>query len=229
MQVMVSELISRAVAAADMTDDFVSQAQWLYWANVADKKLAVKVAQLGVPYNQYDEVITLNGSFEYTVAEPLAVVGFYFVQSDGRLRKLKTVHNSQRVNYTTTSANGDPTECKVRRSGANILVTFYPVPTSGSVVMRAIEYPDKLVYSAPAAGESDSVNYPLGWEEYIVLQMAKSALAKEETIHPLIESSIKECDMFISESASNYLLTDLPKILDTSQNNFEYADWFWPL
>lgn len=227
--VTVSELISRAVAAADMTDDFVSEAQWLYWANVANKKLAVKVAQLGVPYNQYDEVITLNGSFEYTVAEPLAVVGFYFVQSDGRLRKLKAIHPSQRVNYTATSANGDPAEFQVRRSASNILVTFYPVPTSGSVIMRAIEYPDKLVYATPGVGESDTVSYPLGWEDFISLHMARNALAKEETINPLIESQLKDCESFIEASASNYLLTSAPKILDISKDNFEYDDWFWPL
>jgi hypothetical protein len=228
MQTMVSELISRAVAAADMTDDFVSEAQWLYWANFANKKLAVKVAQLGVPYNQYDEVITLNGSFEYSVAEPLAIVGFYFVQSDGRFRKIKVTHNSQRINYSTSNS-GEPTECQIRKSGANIFVTFYPVPTTGSVVMRAIEYPDTLVYSNPSPSESDSVNYPLGWEEFIVLHMAKAALAKEETIHPLIESQIKDCDNFIEASSSNYLMTDLPKILDTTLTNFEYSDWIWPL
>lgn len=229
--VTVPELVSRAVAAADMTDNFVSEAVWLYWANVANKKLAVKVAQLGVPYNQYDEVITLDGSSEYTIAEPLAVVGVYFVQSDGKLKKLKAVHSSQRINYNGITTIGDPREFHVRRDLNNIVLDFYPLPATGSVVVRAITYPDKLVYNTPGVGvgKADYVNYPLGWEDFIVLHMARNALAKEETVNPMIEAQLKDCELHIESSSSNYLLTDLPKILDTKNSDFEPDTWFWPI
>jgi hypothetical protein len=226
--VTVPELVARAVAAADMQDNFVTEAQWLYWANVANKKLAVKVAQLGVPYNQYDEVITFDASSDYTIVEPLAIVGVYFAQQDGRLRKLKAVHPSQRINYATTNS-GYPEEFQVRRVANNLRISFYPVPTTGSAIVRAINYPANLVYANPTGDDVDYVYYPLGWEDFIVLHMARNACAKEETINPLIESQLRDCENHIETSASNYLMTDLPKILDTKNNSFDTDIWYWPI
>lgn len=226
MLVTVSELISRAATAADMTDNFIKPSEWLSWANVKDKELAVRVAQLGVPYRQYDEMITVDGSLEYTIAEPLAIIAVYYVEADGKFKRLKVKSPIQLV--TLSDANkGVPSHCHIRRYGSSIFIQPYPTPTDSALVVRAIEHPGKLVLSNPGLGEYDSVNYPLNWEEYIVLGMAKNALAKEETVNPLIDAQLREIISHIEASASNYLMTDLATIRDINSDDWDSA-WYWP-
>jgi len=221
----VTDLIARAQAASDQHDNFVTRTQWLYWINYFNKELAVMVAQLGYPYHQYDESIALTGALEYTVVEePLAILGFYFVEDDGRLRKLK-IMNPVEKRRLGNQMSGDPERVVVMRNTNNDLtIQFQPVPTSGTVTMLAIEMPAELTIS-------DSVKYPLGWEEYIVLKAARRALAKEETINPLIMSDIQEVVEHIKMSAANYIMASCPTIRNIKEENENLFDgpdsWFW--
>lgn len=225
----VTELITRAAAVADMHDNFVSNDEWLYWANVANKELAVKIAQLGVPYNQVDEVITLDGSDGYLITEPLAIVGVYFVKTDGTLKRLKAYSNIQ-MNTAGIVYNADPVQFqyKLNPTTGQISLKFYPTPISGSVIVKYIQHPYKLVLGTPGTGEASSVYYPLNWENFIILKMAQDALTKEETINPGLERKMSEIEMFIETSASNYLQTDLPVIRDLEKDSFD-ASWIWPI
>lgn len=217
----VATLIARAQASSDQEDEFVTRTQWLYWVNLFNKQLAVMVAQLGYPYHQYDETISLNGSLEYTIDEPLALLGAYYVESDGRLRRLKLMNPVQARQIGNYQA-GEPRRYVVHRNTDNDLTfQFQPVPTSGSVLIQAIQMPAELVYA-------DSVKYPLGWEEFIVLNMARNALAKEETINPLIESQLRDIKEHIQVSAANYIMASAPTIRNVKDENYwEDSEWLW--
>ena len=219
----VTELIARAVAAADMNDNFVSTAQWIYWANTANRELAVKVAQLGVPYGLYETTINLTGATTYAISEPLAIVAVYFVQSDGTYKRLKGINPVQK-RFVSTTSTGDPRQFHVRAtpSTGEVEFKFFPNPTSGSVIVLGITYPAVLVNG------SSSVYYPLNWEEYIVLRMAQNALSKEETLNPGIERQMERIEQHIESSASNYLMTDLPSIRDLDKDDWD-TTWIWPI
>jgi hypothetical protein len=223
----VANLIARAQAASDQYDNFVTTAQWLSWVNVFNKQLAVMVAQLGYPYHQYDETITITGSSTYTVDEPLAILGLYRVREDGKLKKLKLMNPVEgRVLGSATS--GEAEKWWIQRNTDNdVTISVYPVPPVGSLplLLLAIEMPSELDID-------DSVKYPLGWEEFIVLSMAEAALGKEETINPTIEKQLAKCVSHIQSSAANYIMASAPKIRNIKDENshFDYTEpgeWLW--
>jgi hypothetical protein len=224
--ITVQSLIDRAVAAADMHDNFVTEAQWLQWANQYHKELSVMVAQMGVPYFQYDETISVDGSLEYLIAEPLAIVAVYRPRSDGSYYKLTPMDSIQQL--TGAAVYSEPTRFYFRRNATTIALQFHPRPTSGYCIARCITYPKNLVLTAPGGDDSDTVNYPLGWEQFIVLKMAIAALAKEETINPELKSQLNETMLHIETSGRNFLLTDVQKIRDWRSDNWVGDDrWLW--
>lgn len=226
--VTVQSLIDRAITTADMHDNFVDNAEWLVWANQYYKELCVMIAQQGVPYLQYDEAVTCTGATEYTITEPLAVMAVYRYRSDGSYFKLKPRDSVQKV-MVPTSNPGEPTHFYIRRdTAANTLrLQFYPNPTSGTVFVRAIEYPKNLVLTGAGGDNADTIYLPLGWEEYIVLKMALAALDKEETINPRLDRRLAETIEHIEFSGRKYILNDVQKIRDWREDNWSDTEWLW--
>lgn len=221
-----TNLITRAAAAADMEDNFVTPTQWLAWANVENRMLAAKVARMGYPYKISDESITFTGASQYSMAEPLALLAVYFAESDASLRKLVPL-NPVDERKDRPPRTGSPDEYIVHRNtSATITFRFYPNPASGSGVARTLVKPDTLVLASPSAGQTLSVDYPLGWEERIVLGMARRALAKEETVNPLIETLIRDVDTHIEMSCRDYQMDQSPVIRDVrKQPRMRYDQW----
>jgi hypothetical protein len=220
--VTATEIIARAQAAADMTDNFITETQWLYWLNVENRALAVMLARLNFPWRQEDQIVSCNGSLEYTLSEPLAVLGAFYLEDDGRLRRLELMHPSQR-RVAAVGISGKPAQWSIRRqvSGSNIYVTFYPAPSSGSVYVQCIMPPATVTVGG-------SVYYPLNWEERIVLGMARRALAKEETVNPVLEDMIKDIEVHIESSAFDQLMLDAPVIRNTRKDNLrDYEGWIF--
>jgi hypothetical protein len=206
----VSELIERAAIAANMHDNFATNPAWLFWANVENKELRVKLARLGFPYGLDSETITITGAIQYNITEPLAVLGVYRNETDGRFTRIAHRPNSMKLaqNITTT---GDAREFMLGydATSSQVYIRFYPTPPDSgpNYTIEVISNPAKLVLESPAAGESTTVYYPLNWEERIVLGMARRALAREETINSGIENLIKEMDSHIETSAYDYLMS----------------------
>lgn len=210
-------LIQRAAAYADMQDDFVKPKQWLQSANYWHKRLSVKIARLGYPINQVDVSITLNGSVDYSVPEPLAFVALFFVRSDGSYKKLERLNPVQR-RTSNPPTTGDPKYFHIRRVGNNCIFNFYPNPTSGTVVAATVPHPDTLTLAS-------SVSYPLGFEEFIVVNMAIFALGKEETINPRLEATLQEVTAHIEDSVTSYMLSDGARIRDVNKDDINaWAD-----
>ncbi len=221
-------LAQRAAIAADMEDNFVSQDAWRYWANVENRNLAVKLAKMGFPWKMTDESITLTGANQYDKTEPLAIIAVFYVESDGSYTRLKATNPAQRQG-TPNRLVGKPQEFTVfRNTNDQVSYRFYPNPSSGTVLVRQIDIPATLVYSAPAANESTTVTYPLNWEELIVLKMARRALAKEETINPFIEKQITEMENSIETACGDFLMSDAHVIRNVrDDNNATYAETYY--
>lgn len=219
----VANLILRAAAAADMEDNFVTETQWLYWANVENQKLAVRIAQMGCPYHENDETIALTGASQYTFTEPLAILGVYFVESDSSYRRLKMANPVQHQGAPNRLV-GDPEEFHILKNTDNdVTIRLYPNPASGYILVKQIDQPATLTIAS-------SVKYPLGWEERIVLGMAERALAKEETYNPMIAGQIKDIEAHIEDSARNYMPADNPVIRNVRYDNssvFSDTSWLW--
>lgn len=223
------ELIQRAQAAADMTDNFVTTQQWYDWLNVENRMLAGAVARLSYPHRQTDEVIALNGASQYDLPEMLAILGVWFADSSGRYKLLDIWSPMQKFG-SYGFWTGNPTAVQIFRNSNNLVsFRFYPTPQSGSVLVRLIEHPEKIVPTAPGPGEDTQVQYPLNWEERIVLGMARRALAKEETINPAIQAQIQDIDAHIESTAWDYLVGSAPKIRNIKDDELEpgFSSWLF--
>ena len=216
--VNVSELITRAQQAADMEDDFISQSTWLYWANVEYKKLWTRVARMGYPVQYIEESVSWTGALQYTITEPTAVIGVFGLTTTGRRYRIPVKHPAD-AKYSGSVRQGNPSECYIQSEALNnqIIIKFWPVPQTGSCLVGVIERPKKLVLSSPGADESITLNFPMGWEERIVLGMARRALGKEETTNPAIEREISEMDNTIENHCSSYLLSEQPTVRDMNE------------
>lgn len=209
MNTTTRELVLRAMAAGDMHDDPASAAQWMYWATQENLALSVTLARAGWTLNIKTQTITVTGSeagrFELT-STPLAVVAVHELRADGRVRSIE--HNNA-VDFLQQSVGGSqpkgsPSEFRAYwdQDDDSVVLNFYPEPTTGmQILVSYIPHPLKLTLTDPAPdGYALSVNYPLGFEERIVLGMARRALAKEESDTREIVGQIVECDSFIEQA-----------------------------
>lgn len=198
--VTVETLIARAQTAADMADgDFVNTEEWLRWLNVERQALDVRIAREGLVLREAQETITATGAFEYSISDPLAVLGVYQLK-DGYYRRLRHSDLMDGAGYQDLGVtHGDPVMFRITQNTDNeITIRFYPNPTTGTFIVKTIPEETELEID-------DEVSYPLGWEERIVLGMARRAVAKEEGDTREFLRQIAEIDSHIETSASDRL------------------------
>lgn len=190
--VTTQELVDRARAIADIRDNFVTNSEWMYWANQERKALEYLLARSGWTQNTTTQPITITGAGHYDLSTPpLAVLGVWESSSQGYRR---LTHNNavefKRQAAGSTLNTGPALEYSftITHTEDSIVdkyyIDFYPEPTNtaNSYLIMKINQPAKLVLpETGVAGEVPRVVYPMGWEEYIVLGMARRALIKEES------------------------------------------------
>lgn len=204
------ELVDRAVAAADMHDDFVTGPQWLRWATVEHRDLAVRIAQLGYVLNETSVDITMTGAAEYPFDEPLAVIGVYEITTNNLLRRVAKVNPFDAHRQSANTITGPARQFSIKRNDSDkVIISFFPNPTSGTYRVYSVPHPNAIT----AVG--DLVYYPLGWEERIVLGMARRALAKEESDTGPISQQVAQCESNLEASVWNRLLGDAPTVRNT--------------
>lgn len=235
----VQSIIDRAAAIADMHDSFVSPAQWLAWYNVEAKALELFTARAGYVQSLATTVDAVNGQIDVPsiTGLPLAVLGVYEVVN-GRYRPLKLEPQADftRQSYSSPVDTGPAQTYTILNgisSGGNtddLHIQLYPKPASGTY--RCLYLNGKLNASTVAT----NVHWVLGWEERIVLGMAKKALIREESDPSKIESLMAEADQRIEEFCWSRQMAESPTVrnLDETKRGWHsnmvygpYESWYW--
>ncbi len=222
----VSEIIERAKIAADMENsNFVSPSGWLYFANSEYKNIYTRVAKMGWPLKTTVVSVTSTGAYSYSIAEPAAIVSIKRISSTGALYGVSM--KSEMSLKNVTPPGGMPREVIVTKGPTDtVILRFNPNPAVGVVFqVSTVPAPLKLVLSTPAITESTTISLPLGWEERIVLGMARRALSKEETVNHSMEHEIVEMDNVIENSAFSFLLAEAGTVVDMDET--EDRSWYW--
>lgn len=204
--VSVNTIIARARDAADMQDSFVTPTTWLRWFNLERWMLDLFIARSGYVLKQTISTIAADGSSGYDISDALVILGVYELTDSNvyrRLRHSDLMDGAGHIDYVAgASSSGAAQTFNIAwRPGAstNTTVTLYPIPTTGTYVVF-------YIVEATAVSTSDNLDttlvyYPAGWEERIVLGMARRALAKEESPTGEVGRQILECERFIETMA----------------------------
>lgn len=226
-----TEMIERAKQIADMGDGFPSTATWLFFLNSELKKLWVRLMRSGYPPDVTFESITATGAAQYNITEPAAVMAVYGYTTAGDYYNIPLKQRWEQTQLPLARTSTYPHEAFIipnHTTTGQIGITLTPAPTSGTFYLVCISKPNKIVSGTPAVGESNSVYLPFGWEERVVLGMARQALAKEETINPALEVIIRECDEQIDFHVNGYLVGQSNKAANV--NDYPptpYTNWIY--
>lgn len=239
------ELYDRVAAAADMPDSFVTPAQFSYWATQENLALATFIARSGWTQDIRTQTIVVNGTennaYPLTVP-PLAIVAIHQVRD----RRVRPIHVNNAIDFLrevpgTPITTGNPTEYRALWDQLNdrVVLNFYPQPSTGMVLLVSyIPEPSKLSLTAGDPPDSATfVSYPMGWEERIVLGVARRALAKEESDETSILKQIAETERYIEECVFDRVLSENPTIRNLDADRRGWRDkvlypppamYWWP-
>ena len=221
-----------------MHDAFVSTTQWYYWLNKENLALASLIARAGWVDNIKSLTITPNGteSGQFVISTPLiplAIVSVHEVAPN--TQSLRTLKHQNPVEFlrqlpgSTINQFGRSNEYRVvwDQDSDDLYLNFYPEPTPGiaTFMVQYIPAPKKVVTSvSDATKEALTVIYPLGWEERIVLGMAREALDKEETDTARIEKKIGQIEQRIEEHCYAKVLSSVPTIRNSDADERGWKD-----
>lgn len=175
----VQQIIDRAKAAADMRDDFVQPATWINWLNVAIQKLERLIAATGYLLREIWSDVTINGDQFYPLSGAFAICAVFQLDND-RFRYVPTTDMLLQRSNSVDTGDAAAWRAIIDQEGTPN-IEFIPRPTSGTYRVFMVLEPARVTTV------TDIVQYPMGWEEYLVLELAKRALAKEETSNPMID------------------------------------------
>lgn len=212
-------LVRRAEAISDMQDNFVNPTEWMYWATQERLALEILLARSGWTQGFTSTTITVTGAEggDFSVLPStgvMAVVAVHESTSAG-VRPLNFNNSVDFLRQVPGSSlnRGHATEFRVNPTADGFVMNFFPDPLPGETyIVTYIPQPATLTLDTPAAGESNSVSYPMGWEERIVLGMARRALIKEDSDTQEVEKLIREVERQIEEVVFARVLSDTPSI-----------------
>lgn len=241
-------LIDRARAAADMRDNFVTPTQWMFWATQERLALDIFIARSGYALpglTNFDLTVlgTEGGAYLLNPSSGvMAVVCIHEMINNGfrRVRYLDAVAYMKQPPGTTTGAHSHARYFRAISSTTDdsITLNMYPEPSAGEVYrISYLPHPAALVLSSPGANQATQVVYPMGWEERIVLGMARRALIKEESDTSAIDSEIGMWDKRIEEAAWDKVMGESPVVRNSDVEVYGWNDriiwppypnsWFW--
>lgn len=232
--VTTAELVARAKAISDMHDNFVTPEEWMYWATQERLSLDYLMARSGWIQNVTEVTVTTNGAGNYDLGLiPLAVLCVHESSSQG-LRRLRynNAVDFKRQNQGSTLVTGAAVEyclkLNLQNEDAGLIINFFPEPPSGSYVVSII--PGNLPLSlTPILGYERSVLYPQGWEERIVLGMARRALIKEESDVSNVSRLIASVEAEIERAVWNMVTSEAPIIRNGDAQHYGWdRDIYYP-
>ncbi len=161
----------------------------------------------------------------------MAIISVHQVASNGQdVRRVKyndAVTFLRQLSSSPRVTTDSTMYYRVRRNGDSLDLNFYPNPAVGcSFLVTYIPAPSR------ATVVTDSISYPMGWEERIVLGMARRALEKEESDSAPILRRIAEIDQQIEELCWSRVISESPTVRNTdgrseSSNFPPWSEWAW--
>jgi hypothetical protein len=225
-----SELIDRAKGAADMHDSFPDGPNWMYFLNAEYRKLWVKIVRAGFPITVNRVIVTSTGATSYTIPEPSAVLGIFELYNSNSYYKIP-IRPMWSQYAISTGTHPKAVYVSPNVAAGTLTLNFYPTPASGAIFhVIVIDKPKKIVSGTPAAGESNSVDLPFGWEERVSLGMAKRALTAEETVNGALLQEIAETDEQIDFHIHDYILRQantVENMRDLPSQYSDYREWYY--
>lgn len=190
----------------------VDSATGLYaWINEAHQRLHGLVADaMGEEYVSSTSSFTTSTSSDFALPSDFYKLLGVDLEYHGIMRSLKRYEQAERNTFRELRPEALPRYALV---GSNL--RLYPIPTAG--LAGTIRYiPEATALTTGAS----TVNYPNGWEKYIVIDAAIQALLKEESpvsglvaererIEREIQQAKENRDLATPKQVVDVMLTDL--------------------
>lgn len=240
--ILVSDIIQRASTQADMVDGFVDQATWLSWFVRESIALEILLARNGwAQAIKFDtQTVTTDTMTVAAGADILAIVGVWeLVNNRYRRLTLKAQPDFYVQPPGTGSITGPANFYSVTGpqngiAGSNgFTVSMYPRPTTGTYV---IAYLSPAFPSGQTPGYTDTVYYPMGFEEWLVLRLARRALIKEESSTSGVDVLLRDEEDKIEEACWERTLAETPAVRNVDRVERGWDDqiafpppigWYW--
>ncbi len=221
-------LIGRAATMADMHDSFVTPAEWLVWLNTEIRALDLLCARSGYVLPAATQTTVSAAPYTITVPnEMVAVIGVWEVASGGKYRRV-SLQNPIDINRQDPVAGTDTgparwySVTRVTNSDSHT-VSLYPRPVAGTYMAVTIPL------STLAAALSTALWYPMGFEEWLVLKLARRALIKENSETSQIDRLIAEQEQHIEETCWSRQVGEAPTVRNTDAVARGWSDYpRWP-
>lgn len=242
--VAVTELLTRIRDITDMDDDqFIEDAVLLRWLNAATPRLDQMILRAGWVMNAVGVSVETNtggsdGTEGYDIgAEAAAIVAVVeFIDSEN----VRPLRSTTLIDMPTPLPGTNATHYFVSNDTAsgNTVISLRPNPSGQKTYgVYYVAAPPTLVLDTPGPGEADEVIYPSGWEEWLVLEVARQVCAREEVMNPLIEDRKRELERDIERMASDRLFAQGPTVRNvdrTERDNWTVSSamrdpdtWLW--
>lgn len=239
--VTVATLLTRIRDCTDTDDDqFVDDAMLLRWLNNARPRLDSLIARAGWVLD-YDGVgLEIDGSETEGISlgvSALAILGVYEVVSSTQYRQLRpttvmddpfAVSGARANRFFATNGGGTTNLTRIN---------LRPLPSSGLYSVLYLPVGDTLVTGTPGTGEASSVYYPNGWEEWLVLEVARQVSGREESLNMTNEDRKREIEKDVERMAGDRMFAQGPKVRNVDgrdRDNWRASaaissvdDWFW--
>lgn len=219
--VTLTTLISRARSRADMpSTSFVTDSEVTAWLNEGHQALHEKLIEAYGEHYVFSTsaLTTIAGTIDYSLPSDFFKLYGVDLTYGGRSRSLKPYPFNERnffKNQNTTWYNIP----RYALLGSNIRFQPDPGNTSGTLNYAPV--------ASTLSSGSDTVNYPNGWEKYIVVYAAIRMLNKEESNSNDLRDELDRFDKELRDIVESRD-SGLPKqVTDMEAVNF-YDDWFFP-
>jgi hypothetical protein len=226
----------------------------MYWASQEYLALNLFIARAGWALStaNYDLTVVGNEAGRYIIDPDLdddggAVVGVMAVVcvhemiTNGfrRLRYQDSVSFMRQPPGSSGGAKGHAQFFRMQSTADHVVMNLFPEGKAGETYrVTYIPHPFRLsLDTSPSAGYRNTVSFPMGWEERIVLGMARRGLIREESDPGLIDTEIKLWDTRIEESCWNRVLAEAPVVRNVDNETYGWSDriiwppypnsWFW--
>lgn len=207
--VTVTSLVTQTRQRADLVKSrFVTDAEVASYVDSRNKELFALLVKHSLIHAEAEQAITADGSAYYALPDRYfgTLDVMYDQGSNTEFCRLPRLSHRERPRTTGTSQ-----AVGYRITGDGIVL--YPAVTSGSYKHYYITSPLQLVETvSDATTETATVNYPMGWEEFIILGAAIDCLSKEETVNGALNSKFADMQRRILDEASMREMSEAPTV-----------------